>query len=428
MSGPAVVPPIVARIDQIQARIATLTGGAAPGISTSPADATFAATLADASAATPVAPSASAGAGGPVSAAWTIPWLAGTEPPAPSAATRAASARALAASLPAGGDAAVVEPLHGEVTQGYGPTTSVWSPPDTVNGVHYAHYHHGIDIAAAKGTPIKAMAAGTVEFAGRYPGGAEVVRIRHADGSVSLYAHLTTTLAVGVGDTVAAGQVIGRVGMTGHTTGPHLHFEISVDGKTVDPEPVLLSGHLPGATTATTAAVAPSVPSSAASPATASTWTAASPLAAASGALTGTSLAAFDRVASTIPHHAEIRDAALRARIDPLLLASLVKAESGFRTNAVSSVGAQGLCQLMPATARSMGVTDPFDATQNLRAGARYLAHNLDLYGRTDLALAAYQAGKGSVAQAGGVPDFPVTHTYINRILGSWGRYTEAAA
>ena len=94
----------------------------------------------------------------------------------------------------------------------------------------------------------------------------------------------------------------------------------------------------------------------------------------------------------------------------------------------MSSAGAQGMCQLMPATARSLGVTDPFDPGQNLRAGARYIANNLRIYGRADLALAAYHDGKGAVSRAGGVPDYPITHRYIDRICSYWTHYREAAA
>jgi soluble lytic murein transglycosylase-like protein len=79
-----------------------------------------------------------------------------------------------------------------------------------------------------------------------------------------------------------------------------------------------------------------------------------------------------------------------------------------------------GMTQLMPATARALGVTDPFDPAENLRGGARYLASNLRIYGRVDLALAAYQAGKGTVSRAGGIPDSPTTHRYIDRILTTW--------
>ena len=139
-------------------------------------------------------------------------------------------------------------------------------------------------------------------------------------------------------------------------------------------------------------------------------------------------LARFDEVADDIPYAKEIRAAAIKAHIDPLLLTSVVRAESGFRANAVSRVGAQGLAQLMPATSKSMGVKDPFDAATNVAAGARYLANNLKIYGRTDLALAAYQAGKGAVARAGGIPDSPTTHHYIDRILGYWSGYLKEAA
>jgi soluble lytic murein transglycosylase-like protein len=75
-----------------------------------------------------------------------------------------------------------------------------------------------------------------------------------------------------------------------------------------------------------------------------------------------------------------------------------------------------------------MGVKDPFDPATNVAAGARYLANNLRIYGRTDLALAAYQAGKGAVANAGGIPDSPTTHHYIDRILGYWSHYIKEAA
>src|SRR5690606_4875019 len=101
--------------------------------------------------------------------------------------------------------------------------------------------------------------------------------------------------------------------------------------------------------------------------------------------------------------------------------------ESGFRADAVSSAGAMGLTQLMPATAAALGVSRPFDPPENLAAGARYLAGNLERYGRVDLALAAYQAGKGAVARAGGIPDSPTTRRYIDRILGWWSEHVSAS-
>jgi murein DD-endopeptidase MepM/ murein hydrolase activator NlpD len=309
----------------------------------------------------------------------------------------------------------VVSPVPGSrISQDFGPTSFKGEPPATVDGVRYAHYHDGVDYAAPLGTPVRAIAAGTVVGAGRVADGAVIVRIRHGDGSESLYGHLDADLPVRVGDRVEVGDRIGMIGMTGHTTGPHLHLELNVHGRTVDPQRWIDAGRLPGANVVADSASA-----------TASSGLATAP---ASASLAADDLARFDTLAADIPYSAEIRAAALKAGIDPLLLTSVVRAESGFRANAVSRVGAQGLAQLMPATSRSMGVKDPFDPATNVAAGARYLANNLRIYGRTDLALAAYQAGKGAVANAGGIPDSPTTHHYIDRILGYWSHYIKEAA
>jgi hypothetical protein len=299
----------------------------------------------------------------------------------------------------------VVEPVDGaRLTQAFGPTALAIEPATVVDGVRYAHFHDGLDLAAPLGTAVRAAAAGSVVAAGRQSDGAVVVRIRHADGSETSYGHLQPDLAVRDGDRVVAGQVIGGVGLTGHTTGPHLHFEVSVGGRAVDPAPWLEAGRLPGSIAAATAGDA-----------------------SAPGTGSADELAAFDAVADRIPYASQIREAAVKAGVDPLLLASLVRAESGFRADAVSSAGALGLAQLMPANVRSLGVDDPFDPAENVTAAARYFANNLRLYGRTDLALAAYQAGKGSVARAGGIPASPTTHRYIDRILGFWSGYLDAA-
>jgi murein DD-endopeptidase MepM/ murein hydrolase activator NlpD len=428
------VVPVSARINEIQARIAVLTGDAivpsatAGVFTTAGAQATsgtFATAIADAEATAAADPAAAGLPGGPVGAAWSIPWLAGSAPSVKPVAGRIEEVAATASLAPGGaatgilrataGEAAavddplaVVSPVRGRISQHFGPTTSKYSVPHTVNGVYYPHFHDGIDIAAPVGRPVKAMAAGKVIFAGTYPDGARVVRVKHADGSIALYAHLGDGFDVEKGDKVAAGQRIGVVGMSGPSTGPHLHLELLVNGKDRDPEPVLERGRLPGAKDG-------SIDTS---------------VLGARGldAATRRALATFDEVANRIPYAAEIRAAALRAGIDPLLLASLVKAESSFHADSVSYAGAMGLTQLMPATAKAMGVEDPFDPAQNLRAGARYLARNLHIYGRVDLALAAYQAGKGAVARAGGIPDSPTTHHYIDRILTTWARYQEKAA
>ena len=100
------------------------------------------------------------------------------------------------------------------------------------------------------------------------------------------------------------------------------------------------------------------------------------------------------------------------------LLKAVGKAESGFNANAVSAVGAQGVMQLMPATARYLGVDNPFDARSNIMGGAKYIAEKLKEYdGDVELALAAYNAGSGNVAKYGGVPPFTETINYIDRIM-----------
>ena len=113
----------------------------------------------------------------------------------------------------------------------------------------------------------------------------------------------------------------------------------------------------------------------------------------------------------------EIEAAAREAGVDPRLLAALTWAESGFRPDAGSHAGARGLTQLMPGTAAGLGV-DPLDPAQNLRGGARYLRAQLDRFGSVELALAAYNAGPGRVAQAGGIPRIAETQAYVPRVLG----------
>ena len=104
------------------------------------------------------------------------------------------------------------------------------------------------------------------------------------------------------------------------------------------------------------------------------------------------------------------------------LLKAMAKAESNFNPNAVSSCGAQGIMQLMPATSAALGVTDPFDPEQNIMGGAKYISDKIKKYdGDITLALAAYQAGSGNVAKYGGVPPFKSTQTYINNIYKYMG-------
>jgi soluble lytic murein transglycosylase-like protein len=118
---------------------------------------------------------------------------------------------------------------------------------------------------------------------------------------------------------------------------------------------------------------------------------------------------------------ATIANAAKRHELDPALLSAVVGQESGFHPRAVSGAGAMGLMQLMPETARALGVRDPFDPAQNVDGGAKYLRGLIDrFHGRLDFALAAYNAGPGTVDKFGGVPPYPETQAYVKNILASY--------
>ncbi|HEV8699200.1 MAG TPA: M23 family metallopeptidase [Candidatus Limnocylindrales bacterium] len=136
--------------------------------------------------------------------------------------------------------ARVVWPVDGgRISQGFGPTSFTLEPAGCFEGKCYPHFHDGIDIAASIGTPVRAIAAGRVTIAGRMANGAVVVEIEHSRGVFSRYGHLEPGPAVRVGQSVSAGELVGSIGLTGNTTGPHLHFEIYASGEPVDPLLVL---------------------------------------------------------------------------------------------------------------------------------------------------------------------------------------------
>ncbi len=110
-------------------------------------------------------------------------------------------------------------------------------------------------------------------------------------------------------------------------------------------------------------------------------------------------------------------EAAGRTGLHPALLKAVCLAESGMNPNAVSRAGAQGLMQLMPATAVHLAVTDPFDPEQSIDGGARYLATQLDTFDSMRLALAAYNAGPGNVRKYNGVPPFDETRDYVVKVM-----------
>jgi soluble lytic murein transglycosylase-like protein len=117
------------------------------------------------------------------------------------------------------------------------------------------------------------------------------------------------------------------------------------------------------------------------------------------------------------PFAEDVSAAAERHGLDPKLLHALVTVESAYRVKAVSPVGAAGLTQLMPATARELGIVDRFDPAANLLGGADYLARQLLRFGDVRLALAAYNAGPGRVAQLGRVPEIAETKAYVQAVV-----------
>lgn len=113
-----------------------------------------------------------------------------------------------------------------------------------------------------------------------------------------------------------------------------------------------------------------------------------------------------------------IRRSAFEQGLSPRLVQAVVQVESGYNPKALSHKGAMGLMQLMPATARLLGVADPWNPVQNVRGGARYLREQIDRFGDLTLALAAYNAGPTAVSRHGGVPPYAETQRYVQKVLG----------
>jgi murein DD-endopeptidase MepM/ murein hydrolase activator NlpD len=126
--------------------------------------------------------------------------------------------------------------------QAEGVCGSMLIPPAVLKQVSrgFGHGHTGVDLMAPMGSPVRAAAGGTVVYAGWYYAYGRIVDIQHADGVITRYGHmLDFARGLGAGVTVASGQVIGRVGATGRAHGPHVHFEVRLGGRPVDPKPYL---------------------------------------------------------------------------------------------------------------------------------------------------------------------------------------------
>lgn len=123
------------------------------------------------------------------------------------------------------------------------------------------------------------------------------------------------------------------------------------------------------------------------------------------------------RLDALVKHYAE------RFALKQSLLMAVIKVESNFDPLVVSRKGAQGLMQLMPETAREVGVRNPFDPSESIFGGAMYLRKMLDTFEHLDLALAAYNAGPGTVRQFGGIPPYEETQNYVKRVRHYMDRY-----
>ena len=306
-------------------------------------------------------------------------------------------------------------PVRLPIAGTYAVTSEYGMRVNPTDGVY--QLHGGIDLSSASPAPIVAAAPGTVTFAGPAGTAGNMVVIDHGESVSSRSMHMSR-LTVRQGEVVAGGQQIGVQGSTGDSTGPHLHFEVKVAGRTVDPR-----GWLAGA-----GVTLPVLGDSGDGP---------QALAAGAGRprtarvpRCGQDAAPLD--ASKVPSEFlpwVIKAGTVCEAVPSSLVAAQVEAESGWNPRAVSQAGAQGASQFMPGTWPAYGRDDdgngqasPFDIGDAVMAQARYncsiaaALRGLVPGDPTDLLLAGYNAGPGAVLLYGGVPPYRETRDYVARI------------